>query len=353
MGPTSGTTALRFNYVVQAGDMDDNGIYLEADELELNGGTIKNAAGVDAVLTYTAEGQQNEHKVDGSIAQTDTTPPALDSATVEPDGTVITLVFDEPFNVIVLPGVASHPFSVTADGSAVTVGEHVVLPDEVITPLVYRTIQLKKLSSAITYGQVVTVSYTDPTTGDDTTAVIQDAAGNDVASFTTGSGGVPAVVNNVPPDGTPAIDIDAKDAVAVLEGHQARLEVRLRAMPSATVTVGVVSSNTGKVTVTPASLAFTTTNWDDYQELTITPADDPDSSDETVTLTLSGTGLTTTTVTVTVTDDDGGGGDGDGDDGEPEPVPALPLLGQLLLALGLGAAGARVMRRRPRVPPAA
>ena len=30
----------------------------------------------------------------------------------------------------------------------------------------------------------------------------------------------------------------------------------------------------------------------------------------------------------------------------PEPVPALPLLGQLLLALGLGAAGARVTRTR-------
>ena len=38
---------------------------------------------------------------------------------------------------------------------------------------------------------------------------------------------------------------------------------------------------------------------------------------------------------------------------EPEPVPALPLLGQLLLALGLTAAGARVMHRRPRVPPVA
>ena len=38
---------------------------------------------------------------------------------------------------------------------------------------------------------------------------------------------------------------------------------------------------------------------------------------------------------------------------EPEPVPALPLLGQLLLALGLTGAGARLLSRRPRVPPAA
>ena len=36
-----------------------------------------------------------------------------------------------------------------------------------------------------------------------------------------------------------------------------------------------------------------------------------------------------------------------------EPVPALPLLGQLLLALGLTAAGARLMHRRQRVPPEA
>ena len=32
----------------------------------------------------------------------------------------------------------------------------------------------------------------------------------------------------------------------------------------------------------------------------------------------------------------------------PEPVPALPLLGQLLLALGLAGAGVRVLHRRPR-----
>ena len=37
----------------------------------------------------------------------------------------------------------------------------------------------------------------------------------------------------------------------------------------------------------------------------------------------------------------------------PEPVPALPLLGHLLLALGLTGAGARVMRRRQRVSPGA
>ena len=51
------------------------------------------------------------------------------------------------------------------------------------------------------------VSYTDPTAADDT-AAIQDLAGNDVASFTTGMSGVPAVTNNSnvsPATGAPTI----------------------------------------------------------------------------------------------------------------------------------------------------
>ena len=47
----------------------------------------------------------------------------------------------------------------------------------------------------IRQGQVVVITYTDPTSGDDTNA-IQDTTGNDAASFTTGSGGVPAVAND-------------------------------------------------------------------------------------------------------------------------------------------------------------
>ena len=39
------------------------------------------------------------------------------------------------------------------------------------------------------------VTYTDPTAGDDAVA-IEDAAGNETATFTTGVNSVPAVVNN-------------------------------------------------------------------------------------------------------------------------------------------------------------
>ncbi|MCW8201021.1 hypothetical protein D8B23_22200, partial [Verminephrobacter aporrectodeae subsp. tuberculatae] len=55
------------------------------------------------------------------------------------------------------------------------------------------------LSTAVSHGQTVTVAYADPTTGNDTNA-IQDAAGNDAASFAA-----TAVTNNTPapPDTTP------------------------------------------------------------------------------------------------------------------------------------------------------
>ena len=90
----------------------------------------------------------------------------------------------------------------TADGNAVTAGTLQLVREADLT---YKSLQLRGLSPDITHGQTVIVTYTDPTAGDDTSAVIQDAAGNDVASFTTGAGGVPAVINNLPPP-PPTID---------------------------------------------------------------------------------------------------------------------------------------------------
>ena len=69
----SGGTALVFTYTVQAGDMDDDGIWLPANSLELQGGTIRDAADttVDATLTYAQPGTQSEHKVDGGPTLSD------------------------------------------------------------------------------------------------------------------------------------------------------------------------------------------------------------------------------------------------------------------------------------------
>ena len=290
------TTTMVCEYEVVAGDSATNGVAIAADKL--TGGTITatGSTTITADLDHLAVAIDAGHKVDGIR-------PTLESAETSMDGTSIDLVFDEELDFYGSAGFDSSVYSVTADGSAVTFGGNDTVADEGITPFVYRTLRLTFLSPAITYGQTVIVSYTDPTDRDN---VFQDEAGNDVASFTTGSGGVPAVVNNVPADATPSptVDIDAKDSVEVFEGRQVGLEVRLRSAPSTDVTVTVMSNYAGKVTVMPASLAFTTANWDDYQEVDVTSVEDSDSSDEIVMLTLSGAGLTTKTVTVDVADDE-------------------------------------------------
>ena len=132
----------------------------------------------------------------------DTTPPEVVSSTVAMPGRTMSILFDE----ILDAGAANVPvsaFSVTADGQAVTI----------VGPLLHTGDGVAlSLSSATTIvqGQAVIVSYTDPTAGNDAVA-LQDLAGNDVASFTTGMSGVPAVLNsstatvNTPATGAPTI----------------------------------------------------------------------------------------------------------------------------------------------------
>ena len=119
-------------------------------------------------------------------AAPDTTPPTLTSAAVAAGGTTVALVFSENLEASNPP--TGSAFTVTADGSAVRVtatgrstsdSAHFVLT----------------LSPLIRQGQAVVVTYTDPTGGNDTNA-IQDAAGNDVATFTTGLNSAPGVTNS-------------------------------------------------------------------------------------------------------------------------------------------------------------
>ena len=116
----------------------------------------------------------------------DTTPPTLISATVIVGGTHIALGFSENLEASNPP--TGSAFTVTADGSAVRVtntGRSNVNPAHFVLTL----------SPLIRQGQAVVVTYTDPTGGNDTNA-IQDAAGNDVATFTTGLLSVPGVTNS-------------------------------------------------------------------------------------------------------------------------------------------------------------
>ena len=123
---------------------------------------------------------------DVTIDTTDNTPPTLTSATVPATGTALNLRFSENIKASALPTLST--FTITADGIALGLSTVGVPGGE------FDVIRVV-FSPAIRQGQAVVVTYTDPTGGNDANA-IQDAAGNDVETFTTGTNSVPGVTNN-------------------------------------------------------------------------------------------------------------------------------------------------------------
>ena len=69
-----GTPMLRFRYTVVDGDQDEDGITIGANALALNGGAIRDRAGIDADLSFPALGPQSGHRVSGvrsTVAEVD------------------------------------------------------------------------------------------------------------------------------------------------------------------------------------------------------------------------------------------------------------------------------------------
>ena len=97
-------------------------------------------------------------------------------------------------------------------------------------------------------------------------------------------------------------------SVTVAEGRTKTYTVGLAMQPSDTVTVAVTSDDTGAVEVSPASLTFTTANWNSRQTVTVAGVDDDDALDEItgVMHVASGGGYddVSRTLQVTVADDD-------------------------------------------------
>lgn len=114
------------------------------------------------------------------------------------------------------------------------------------------------------------------------------------------------------PGGTVSAVVDPT-SLTVVEGRSRTYQVRLSAEPAADVTVAIASSAATVVTVAPAELTFTASDWSTPQTVTVTAAQDDDTDDGAATLshTLSGSGVEPTgpTLRVTVTDDDAAGAD--------------------------------------------
>ena len=117
-------------------------------------------------------------------ATPDTTAPLFQSASV--DGATLTLTYSEALDATNIPGTGN--FVVTAGG----------VPSTVTGVAVVNNVVTLTLGAAVANGQAVTLTYTDPTAGNDT-AAIQDRIGNDALTL-----GITAVTNATPvaPDTT-------------------------------------------------------------------------------------------------------------------------------------------------------
>ncbi len=268
----------------------------------------------------------------------DTTPPTLTSADVEEtNGLSIYLEFSDDLQLSNPPPASA--FTLTVDGSAVTgfsvAWQGSLLPQNAIWLV---------LPTAIRQGQVVVVTYEDPTAGDDANA-IQDTAGNAAATFTTGMDGVPAVTNNstvtnTPATGAPTITGTAQVGQTLTAGTTAIMDDD--GLTSVSYTYQWIRTAAGVDTNISGATASTYTLVAADQGTTVkVRVSFTDDASKAETRTSAATAAVAAEVTGTP-------------EPEPEPVPALPLLGQLLLALGLAGAGAmRLVRsaRRPQESP--
>lgn len=160
----SGTTSLTFTYVVASGDVDRDGISLSANTLALNSGSITDAAPNSASLTHVAISNSLLLRVDGS-------PPVAGTPQTSSNGSTIAITFDETLSATAPQASA---FSILVNGVSNSISS---------ASISGQTIELT-LNFSIISSATVTLAYTDPTSGNDTNA-IQDEAGNDAASIST------------------------------------------------------------------------------------------------------------------------------------------------------------------------
>jgi hypothetical protein len=106
----SGTNTLKFNYLVQSGDISGDLDYLSTNALTLNGGTIRDAANTNANLTLPAPGAANSLGANKNIVITTTNPAVISVSSTNANGAyvagnniAITITFSESVTVTGTP----------------------------------------------------------------------------------------------------------------------------------------------------------------------------------------------------------------------------------------------------------
>ncbi|XQU07457.1 cadherin domain-containing protein [Halomonas sp. LY9] len=125
----SGTASLVFQYTILAGQTDANGIAIPANGLALNGGTFKDTAGNDAMITHALVADNGSFRVDTSAPTLTSSTPA-DNASAVAVGANIVLTFNENVsagsgNIVISNGTDTRTISVN-DSSQVSISGSMV-----------------------------------------------------------------------------------------------------------------------------------------------------------------------------------------------------------------------------------
>ena len=155
-----------------------------------------------------------------SATTDDLTAPGFVAGVVGSDGDSLELYFSEPLDLDPGRTPPASAFAVTADGASIAVGGVQVIAGR------EQSVTLIGLSPAIRQGQTVSVSYADPTSGNDE-AAIQDRAGNDAASLTgrpvtNGSTATGAEVRSTTDQGSTTLSATAARQIGALLAAKAQ-----------------------------------------------------------------------------------------------------------------------------------
>ncbi|MBF2755289.1 MAG: hypothetical protein ISN29_08545, partial [Gammaproteobacteria bacterium AqS3] len=126
----------------------------------------------------------------------------------------------------------------------------------------------------------------DDNTTHDSFTIEMDPSGAEYEDVQTVS-----LVGQAEDDDVPSLDLSATAVDELEEGGGAKsFQVRLNTQPGGDVSVAVASGRTASVTVSPPSLTFTSSDWDDYQTVTLTAPEDDDAVDNLVKVSLIASG---------------------------------------------------------------
>jgi len=245
-----------------------------------NANAVQDRSGNDAVSIVTTS---------VSNLVPDTTAPAYLSAATSADGTKVVLTYNETLSATTA---ALAQFAVQVAGATRSISSVAVSGS---------TVQLT-LSSAITYGQSVTVAYSDPSASNDTSA-LQDASGNDAATLAA------TAVTNAVIDVTAPTFISASsssDGNKVILTYNEELSSSTAPSSRFTVSVAGVSRTVNSVAVNGSTVELTLASPIlANQALTVTYTDPSTSNDANALQDVAGNDaltLASTPVTNTVAD---------------------------------------------------